>query len=416
MFINKRLNTLNYYPFERLRSLLKGITPPSGRPIIMSLGEPRHPPPSFVRDILDVNSDLWGRYPPIKGTSAFRAAATDWLIRRFHLPDGLLASDRHVLPVAGTREALYLMAHLVVPCRKSGERTAVLIPNPFYQVYVGAAVMAGAEPIYVPANWRTGFLPDFDTLDSAPMLRGKVVAHPPSLIDRISLAFLCTPANPQGAVATLDYLKKAISMARRYNFVLAVDECYSEIYDDSPPAGALQACAELGGDLTNVVVFHSLSKRSSVPGLRSGFVAGDPDILAAFALLRAYGGASVPLPVMAAATALLQDECHVTENRTLYRAKVDAAADILGTQFGFRRPPGTFFLWLRVGDGESAARLLFQNAGIQVLPGAYLAQPDSRGVNPGRHYIRVALVHDLEVTTWALERLRRILTPGARQD
>ena len=409
MIYNKRFFMLNDYPFERLRSLLKGITPPSGSPIIMSVGEPQHSPPSFLRKILDANSDLWSRYPPIKGTPEFRAAVTHWLTRRFNLPDGLLDSDRHVLPVAGTREALYLIAHLVIPRHKSGKRTAVLIPNPFYQVYVGAAVMAGAEPIYVPAHWRTGFLPDFDALNQCKTITRKNKKNNSSPLGRIALAFLCTPANPQGAVATLDYLKKAIAMARHYNFVLAVDECYSEIYDGSPPIGALQACAALGGDLTNVVVFHSLSKRSSVPGLRSGFVAGDPDIIAAFARLRAYGGAAVPLPIMAAATALWQDEYHVTENRTLYRAKMDIAADILGTHFGFRRPPGTFFLWLRVGNGEAAARLLFQHAGLQVLPGAYLAQPDKTGLNPGLPYIRVALVHDIKVTTWALECLRNIL-------
>ncbi|VBB69467.1 N-succinyl-L,L-diaminopimelate aminotransferase alternative [invertebrate metagenome] len=410
MIYNERFVMLTDYPFERLRGLLKGITPPPGRHIIMSVGEPQHPPPSFVRDILDVNSDLWSRYPPMNGTPAFRSAATDWLVRRFNLPTGLLDPDRHVLPVAGTREALYLIAHLVIPRRKSGERTAVLIPNPFYQVYVGAAVMARAEPIYVTASWHTNFLPDFHTLNPA-VLRRTTAASDPSLLNRTALAFLCTPANPQGAVANLDYLKQTISMARHYNFVLAVDECYSEIYDGSPPSSALQACAELGGDLTNVVVFHSLSKRSSVPGLRSGFIAGDPDIIASFARLRAYGGAAVPLPIIAAATALWQDERHVVENRARYRAKMDIAAGILGHRFGFRRPPGTFFLWLRVGDGEAAARLLFREAGIQVLPGAYLARPDKFGVNPGRNYIRVALVHDIELIAWALECLCNVLDP-----
>ncbi len=408
MIYNERFVMLTDYPFERLRVLLDGITPPSGKPVIMSIGEPQHPPPFFLREILDVNSALWGRYPPMNGTPAFRVAVADWLVHRFDLPDTLLDPDRHVLPVAGTREALYLIAHLVVPRRKTGGRTAVLIPNPFYQVYVGAAVMAGAEPVYVLADRRTGFLPDFNRFDP------ESLQHPscdPSILNRTALAFLCTPANPQGSIASLEYLIRIITLARRYNFVVAVDECYSEIYDSEPPPGALQACAALGGDLTNVVVFHSLSKRSSVPGLRSGFVAGDPDIIAAFARLRAYGGAATPLPVMTAATALWQDEVHVVENRTLYRDKMDAAMHTLNGRFGFGRPPGTFFLWLKVGDGETAARALFQQAGIWVLPGAYLARPDQDGVNPGRSYIRVALVHDLETTTWALERLCNILSP-----
>ncbi|KAF0116199.1 MAG: dapC [Rhodospirillaceae bacterium] len=403
---NERFALLTDYPFERLRALLEGITPPPSPPVVMSIGEPQHPPPPFVRDLLDASSALWGRYPPMNGTPEFRVAATDWLTRRFALPAGFLDPDRHVLPVAGTREALYLIAHLVVPRRKGSARPTVLIPNPFYQVYVGAAVMAGAEPVYVPSGRQSGFLPDFTLFDPKILQR---TPYDPDTLNRTALAFLCTPANPQGSVADLEYLKQAITLARRYDFVLAVDECYSEIYDSIPPPGVLHACADLGGDLTNVVVFHSLSKRSSVPGLRSGFVAGDPDIIAAFARLRAYGGAATPLPVMAAATALWQDEVHVAENRTLYRAKMTAAERLLGGRFGLCRPAGTFFLWLKVGDGEATARALFQKAGIRVLPGAYLARPDSTGVNPGRHYIRVALVHDLDTTVWALERLRDIL-------
>ncbi|MEO5375563.1 MAG: aminotransferase class I/II-fold pyridoxal phosphate-dependent enzyme [Alphaproteobacteria bacterium] len=403
----QRFDLLTDYPFERLRTLLDHVSPPAGvEPVVMSIGEPQHAAPAFVRRILDDNTALWGRYPPTNGTPDFRAAVGDWLERRFGLPAGMIDRDRHVLPVAGTREALYLIANLVVPRRKAGGRAAVLIPNPFYQVYVGAAVMAGAEPIYVPATRRSGYLPDFSVLDPAVLNRSTFDA---TTLDRTALAYLCTPANPQGSVADLGLLTRAIALARKHDFVLAVDECYSEIYDRDPPPGALTACAAMGGDMSNVIVFHSLSKRSSVPGLRSGFVAGDPDVIAAFSRLRAYGGAVTPLPVLAAATALWRDEAHVEENRTLYRAKMDAAERILGNRFGFRRPEGSFFLWLQVGNGEEAAVRLWREAAIRVLPGAYLARADSTGRNPGEAYVRVALVHDLETTTAALERLRAVL-------
>lgn len=404
---NQRFDLLSDYPFDRLRSLLDHIQPPSGvEPVAMSIGEPRHAPPAFVRETLDANAALWGSYPPTTGTEDFRAAVAEWLNRRHALPERMVDPDRHILPVAGTREALFLIANLVLPRRKAGGRTAVLIPNPFYQVYVGATMMAGAEPIYVPSTRRSGHLPDFDLLDPAVLRRTTMDAD---VLDRAGLAYLCTPANPQGAVADIDYLKRAVALARKHNFVLAVDECYSEIYDRSPPPGALAACAAMGGDLSNVLVFHSLSKRSSVPGLRSGFVAGDADLIAGFTRLRAYGGAATPLPVLAAAAALWRDETHVEHNRTLYRAKMDAAERILGGRFGFSRPAGTFFLWLNVGDGEDAAVKLWTEAAIRVLPGAYLARSDTTGQNPGRNFIRVALVHDLETTTRALERIRAVL-------
>jgi N-succinyldiaminopimelate aminotransferase len=272
----------------------------------------------------------------------------------------------------------------------------VLLPNPFYQVYAGAAVMAGAEPVFVPGADGGAGQPDFAAL-------------PPDLLDRAALAYLCTPANPQGTVADAALLERSVAAARRHGFVLASDECYSEIWDRAPPPGALAACAALGEGLANVVVFNSLSKRSSVPGLRSGFVAGDERVLAAFARLRAYGGAATPLPVLAAAAALWRDEAHVVLNRDLYRAKLDLAAERLGGRFGFARPAGGFFLWLDVGDGEAAARALWAEAGIRVLPGAYLAAEDADGVNPGRAMIRVALVHDLATTARGLDGLAGVL-------
>lgn len=391
--LNPRLDALTDYPFDLLRALLRGVEPPAGMvQRWLSVGEPRHTPPAIVAETLARHRDDWGRYPPVEGTPQFRTAVATWLARRFHLPPGLLDADAHVLPVAGTREALYLIAQVAVPERKAGQRPAVLMPNPFYQVYYGGAAMSGAEPVYLPGTAATGFLPDLDAIGAA-------------TLDRTALLYLCSPANPQGACASLDLLKKAVTLARRHDFVLVVDECYAEIYDSTPPVGALEACAALGEGLAGVLVFHSLSKRSSVPGLRSGFVAGDATLIAAFRRLRSFGGAAQPLPVLAAATALWEDEAHVAASRALYRGKFDLAARLLGGRFGFFRPAGGFFLWLDVGDGEAASRRLWANAGVRVLPGAYLAKPNSMGSNPGAPFIRVALVDQMVETEDALRRI-----------
>lgn len=363
---------------------------------MLSVGEPRHLPSPLLHEVLAANSGFWGRYPPVNGTPEFRAAVGEWLNRRYSLPEGLVEADRHILPVAGTREALYLIATVVISEASAGVRPVVLMPNPFYQVYYGAAVMNGAEPIYLPATPETGHLPDLSRLDV------------PTL-ERTALMYLCSPANPQGSVASRAYLEKAIGLARRFNFVLAVDECYGDIYDRHPPTGCLEACAELGNGIGNVVVFHSLSKRSSVPGLRSGFVAGDSDVISAFSRLRSFGGASVPLPVLAASTALWKDDRYPEYNRSLYREKLDAAERILGNRFGFFRPEGGFFLWLDVGDGEKAAEQLWAKGALRVLPGAFLAKSDSFGANPGAKYVRVALIDDLPSTQEALRRFDNIL-------
>lgn len=392
---NSRLDGLTDYPFQRLNALLAGISP-GGEPVAMSIGEPQHAAPDLVHVELARHADGWNKYPPTAGTKSYRAAVASWLTKRYGLTDGWIDSEAHVLPVAGTREGLFMAAMLAVPPDKNGQTPAVLMPNPFYQVYVGAAVMAGADPVFVPATKETAFQPDFSTVD-------------PETLSQSAMAYLCSPANPQGTVATLDRLKETIVLARVHDFVIVGDECYSEIYSDGPPPGLLQACAELGGDLSNVLVFNSLSKRSSVPGLRAGFVAGDPVLIGKLQTLRAHGGAVQPLPVMAAATALWTDEDHVEENRTLYRQKFDDAADIFGTRFGFSKPDGGFFLWLDVGDGERTARVLWQEGGIKVLPGSYLSRPGADGADPGAPYIRVALVHDRITTSNALSRMFDIL-------
>ena len=391
--LNPRLSLLPDYPFERLRGLLNPLAPPAGlEPLAMSLGEPQHAYPDFVGRILAENSHLYGKYPPVAGTPEFRAAVTAWLERRYRLPAGMLEADRHIAPCAGTREGLFRCAFMAVPPEKNGRQPAVLMPNPFYQCYAGAAVAAGAEPIYLPARPESNFLPDFDAVDE-------------ETLARTALVYLCTPANPQGTVASLDYLDRLLTLARTYDFLLVVDECYAEIYNHNPPPGTLEVCRERGGDLDRLLVFHSLSKRSSVPGLRSGFVAGDADLIKIYLRLSEYGGNPSPLPVYAAATALWQEESHVVANRALYREKFDTAERILSNRFGFFRPDGGFFLWLDVGDGEAAAKELWTRAAIRVLPGAYLTSGENGPDSPGHRYIRVAMVHDAATTETALHRI-----------
>lgn len=394
---NPRIDELADYPFDRLRALLGDATPPAGlAPLVLSIGEPRHPQPKLLTETLAANAHLWNRYPPTEGTPELRAAAARWLTRRFGLAPNAVDPAVHVLSVAGTREALYMAADLAIPETKNGARPMVLMPTPYYHVYGGAAIMRGAEPVFLPATRATGFLPDLDAIGDDAWRRA-------------ALFYLCSPANPQGAVASLDYLKRAVVLCRRHDVVLAADECYSEIHDETPPAGALQACAALGGGFDNVLVFHSLSKRSSAPGLRSGFVAGDAALIARFRRLRAYAGAALPLPIQAASIALWSDEAHVEESRALYRAKFDLAGQILGTRFGFARPAGGFYLWLDVGDGEAAAKKLWAQGAIRVLPGAYMSRSAPDGTNPGRPYIRVALVHGPDATAEALQRLVKVL-------
>jgi N-succinyldiaminopimelate aminotransferase len=401
MMLNPRLEQLGDYAFPRLARLLAPLDPPPGlAPIDLSIGSPMHPTAKLLTDTLAEHGHLWNRYPPVLGTAAFRAAAAGWLGRRYGLPEGSLDPERHLLAVAGTKEALYLVAQTIMPDSLAddgaGERPAVLMPNPFYIVYQGGAVMAGAEAVMLPVTADTGYLPELDRLG-------------PALLARTVAFYLCSPTNPQGAAASVDYLTRALELARRHDFLLIVDECYAELYTREPPAGALQAALRLGGGFDRLMVFHSLSKRSSAAGLRSGFVAGDPALIAGFARLRNYAAAVQPLPVLAAATALWQDEAHVEANRTLYRQKFDLAEQRLGGRFGYYRPDGGFFLWLTVGDGEAAARRLWTEAALKVLPGAYLARPDEQGRNPGDAAIRVALVHDLATTEVALRRIAETL-------
>lgn len=396
MPLNARMDAVGDYPFDRLRALLGGIGPPAGlAPIPLSLGEPQHAPPAFLAEIVAAERAGWSKYPPMRGTETARAAIAAWLARRYRLPDGMVDPETMVVPVSGTREALFMIALAAVPEEKAGGRPVVLMPNPFYQVYLGAAVMAGAEPVLVPAGKEHGFLPDFAAL-------------PEDVLTRTALAYYCSPANPQGMIAPLETLKRLVELARAHDFLLVSDECYSELYYGAPPAGAAEACAALGGGFDHVCVMNSLSKRSSAPGLRSGFAAGDPELIRRFARLRDYGGAPPPLPLLAAATALWGDEEHVVANRATYAEKYAVAEEVIGGRFGYYTPQGGFYLWLDVGDGEEAARRLWREGGIRVIPGAYLAR-NVDGYNPGAGYIRLALVHDLETTREALLRIAEIL-------
>jgi aspartate/methionine/tyrosine aminotransferase len=399
MMRNARLDRLAEFPLRRLAALLAREPAPAGAVLDLAIGEPKHAPPLLLAETVAAHAHLWNRYPPVNGTPEFRAAAAAWLARRFGLPPDALDPERHVLPLAGTKEGLYLLPSIVVDAARTGAAPAVLMPDPVYAVYYGAAVMAGAEPVLLPATAATGFLPDLE-------------AVPTALLQRTALVYLCTPANPQGAVAGPDYLRRAVRLAREHGFLLVVDECYSELWDRAPPPGALEVAWGLDGSFAHVVVLHSLSKRSSAPGLRSGFAAGDPAVLARFLRLRAYASPVQPLPLMAAATALWQDETHVEANRALYRAKFDLARDRLDGRFGFYRPAGGFFLWLEVGDGEAACRRLWTRGGVKVLPGGYLSPGDGRGGNPGAAYIRVALVDEIATVGRALDRLVEVLGDG----
>jgi aspartate/methionine/tyrosine aminotransferase len=389
---------MRFHPFTRLNKLLESVQAGGGNtPLALSVGEPQFSPPPVVAKLIQDEAPLWGKYPQAAGTEPFRQAAAGWLNRRFRLPEGMVDPARHVMPVSGTREALFHIALSAVPEAAAGdEKPVVLMPNPFYHVYAGAAAAAGAEPYFLAATDENGFMPE-------------IAAIPDAILKRTALAYICSPSNPQGAVAPLSYLAAWLALARQHNFVLASDECYSEIYRGTPPHGALEAARDLGDSLDNLIIFHSLSKRSSGAGLRSGFVAGEARLIQRQAQLINFGGVATPYPILAAATELWQDEEHVAEYRAKYIDNFNAAQDALGDIFGEVRAEGGFFLWLDVGDGEAAAKALWAEAAIKVLPGGYMARADAAGFNPGQRYIRVALVLEPAEMTAALKRMAPVL-------
>ncbi len=403
MEINPRLETLPDYPFDRLRSLLDGINPPEDiDPISLAVGEPQQPVPALVSDIVRDQAGRWNKYPPFAGSPELREAIAGWMSRRYGLSENAINPQSNILACAGSREALYLLPTWLVPETKNGKRPIVAMPNPFYHVYGTGALASGAESLYLPATKQTNFLPDLDNLSV-------------ETLERLSLLFLCSPANPQGAIASKTYLEKAIHLARKHDFVLVSDECYAEIYDKTPPPGVLQVCREIA-ETSNVatlydrvIAINSLSKRSNGAGLRSGFIAGDPDIIEKFGRFRSYIAATVPLPIDAASAALWNDDVHVEEIRGFYRRNIDVAEDIIGNMYDFYRPEGGFFLWLNVGNGEAAAKTLWRETGVRVLPGAHTSREDPSGNNPGGEFIRIALVNDPAVIGEACKRLVKVL-------
>lgn len=391
MMYSERFSNLPAHVWPRLRALLDGHEG-GGTPIHMTIGEPKHAFPAWVTDEITKHAEGFNRYPPNDGSPELRAAIAAWIARRYGVE---MDPDSEVMALNGTREGLYNAVIALCPPTKNGEKSAILMPNPFYQVYMIGAISGEAEPIMVPATAETGHLPDFASL-------------PEEVLRRTTAAYLCSPANPQGVVASRDYWADLIALAEKYDFLIFADECYSEIYRDTPPTGALEVVKELGTDRNRVVIFHSLSKRSNLPGLRSGFAASGAETMREIKQLRNYAGAPLPLPLQQAAAAVWADEAHVEENRALYQEKYAIADRIFGNVPGYASPEAGFFLWLPVEDDEAAALKLWRETGVRVLPGSYLAQ-NVAGTIPGQNYIRVALVAPKDETTRGLEAIRDCL-------
>jgi N-succinyldiaminopimelate aminotransferase len=391
--MNPDLSRLQPYPFERLAQLNAGVVPPVDRqPIMLSIGEPKHTTPHFIAETVISHLHGLSQYPLTRGQPALREAIGAWLGRRFELPAGSIDPELQVLPVNGTREALFAIAQAVVDRSRD---PVVLMPNPFYQIYEGAALLAGAEPVFMNTMADTGYLPDFSRV-------------PASVWQRVQLVYTCSPGNPTGAVMGLSALQELIDLADRHDFVIASDECYSELYFDeaAPPPGLLQAAAAMGRtDYRRCLVFHSLSKRSNAPGLRSGFVAGDRDLIAAFLRYRTYHGCAMPPATQAASTLAWQDEAHVIANRALYREKFSAVVDILGPLLDVQIPAAGFYLWpVTPVDDCRFTRGLLEQQNVTVLPGSFLSRIHA-GVNPGADHVRMALVAPLEDCVEAAERI-----------
>ncbi len=415
--MNPRLNQLQPYPFQRLRELFAGVTPnPELRAVNLSIGEPKHATPEFIKHALTANLHGLSSYPVTQGSEELREAIADWGRMRYGID---LDPATQILPVNGSREALFAFAQAVIDpskhvkplgrpeattapprgdaseCEQGGHLSRVLTPNPFYQIYEGAALLAGAQPYFLNTLAEHGYRCDF-------------AAVPEDMWETVQLAYVCSPGNPTGRVMSLADWREVFDLSDRHGFVIASDECYSEIYfhEGQPPLGALTAARELGRDFRNLVVFNSLSKRSNVPGLRSGFVAGDADLIRQFLLYRTYHGSAMNPVVQAASAAAWRDEGHVHENRRQYREKFAAVMPILHGTLEFEAPDAAFYLWAKVpgGDDTAFARDLYRNQHVTVLPGSYLAR-EAKGVNPGKGFIRIALVDGLEPCVEAARRI-----------
>ena len=398
--MNPDLERLHPYPFERLAALLDGVQPAALAPIPLSIGEPRHAAPQFVLAELQRHTAGYSQYPKTAGTEELRAAIADWLAARYRLPPGALSPARHVLPVNGSREALFAFTQCAIDRTRAAPRVAM--PNPFYQIYEGAALLAGATPLFLPEQPGRPGIADLDAIAEADW------AHCQMLV-------VCSPGNPTGAVLTLEDWRPVFALADRHGFVIASDECYSELYprEDAPPVGVLEACRVHGrADFRGCMAFHSLSKRSSLPGMRSGFVAGDAALIRSFLLYRTYHGSAMPPPHQAASTLAWRDEQHVRENRALYRRKFEAVLAELDGCLDVALPDGGFYLWPRTpGDECEFARALYRHTAVTVLPGSFLSRPAAGG-DPGAHRVRLALVASLEDCVEAARRIRRFVTAG----
>jgi N-succinyldiaminopimelate aminotransferase len=395
--MNRDLDRLQPYPFERLAALLAGAAPPAGLSAIpLSIGEPKHAPPEFVLEALRTHLGQLGSYPATAGLPALRAACARWLERRFQLRANTVDPQRMVLPVNGTREALFAFAQATVA---RDERPLVAMPNPFYQIYEGAALLAGAEPYFLNTVAANRYVPDLD-------------AVPAAVWDRCQLLYVCSPGNPTGVSLSMAWLNQALVLAEKHDFVIAADECYAELYrDDSDPPSSLLAAAQAAGNgsFRRCMVFHSLSKRSNLPGLRSGFVAGDAELIGKFLLYRTYHGSAMPLPTQLASIAAWNDDAHVAANRALYREKFARVLPLLAPYWPVSEPDGGFYLWPDVGgDDQAFARALFAATNVTVVPGSFLAR-DTADCNPGRGRVRLSLVASVADCLQAAARIRDFL-------
>lgn len=402
--MNPDLNKLRPYPFERLAALLADAIPPAPAPFIdLAIGEPKHPTPGFILDAAARALPGSARYPLTRGSAELREAAANWLTGRFALPPACIDPEQNMLPVNGTREALFAFAQCAI--NRSAADPVVLLPNPFYRIYEGAALLAGARPWFVACPSAAGYRPDFASV-------------PEHTWQHCQLLYLCSPNNPTGTVLSLEDLSALLALSDQHGFIIAADECYSEIYldENAPPPGLLQAAHATGRtDFRNCMVFHSLSKRSNIPGMRSGFVAGDAGLIRQFHQYRTYHGCAMPPPIQAASAAAWSDEEHVRENRRRYREKFDAVLDILQPVLQVHRPAGGFYLWPHTPFGdEKFAKMLYALANVRVLPGSYLGC-DQAGVNPGADHVRIALVADLKDCVRAANHVRDLIATTVRE-
>ncbi|MCX7069362.1 MAG: succinyldiaminopimelate transaminase [Methylococcales bacterium] len=393
--MNPHLNQLHPYPFEKLAQLKHGIVPPADKsPIVLSIGEPAHATPEIIKQALLENISGLSNYPTTKGIPELRQAIADWIAKRFHVS---VDANSQVLPVSGTREALFSFAQCLID---ASSKPVVIMPNPFYQIYEGAALLAGAEPYFLNTTEETDYLPDFDSV-------------PESVWQRCQLIYICSPANPSGSVMSQAEQEKLLRLAEKYDFVIASDECYSELYDDenNPPVGLLETAYQMGNtEFKRCVVFHSLSKRSNAPGLRSGFVAGDADILQHYFQYRTYQGCAMPLPTQYASISAWRDEDHVIENRRLYREKFTAFIDSLADVCEIKRPPASFYVWLKIPDNIALndtefTQQLFAQENVTVLAGSFLSR-EFQGCNPAARHVRIALVAPLAECIEAAQRIK----------